>query len=325
MTNVLQSERPAGAAPPAGSPRGAGRHHARERRHGLFFVSPWLLGLLLFYIGPMLATLAMSFTDYHYIDNTGKGTHFIGLANWSRLFNDSMITHSVIVTLKFALLFVPVSVFLPLALAYLLTARGLWARGFFRAAFFLPAIVPAVSALFVWRGFLNADDGWLNRALGAVGITGPDWIGDKSWVLPGYALIATWGIGNTILIFISALRGVPRELYEAATIDGARSWGLFRHVTLPLISPITFYNVVLTLVGLSQYFIVPFVLTNGTGDPDGSAMFYSLYFFRQTFVFYDAGYGSALAWLMFVVIMAVSGLLFWSQRFWVHYEYEVKR
>jgi ABC-type sugar transport system permease subunit len=293
MTNVLQSERPAGAAPPAGSPRGAGRHHARERRHGLFFVSPWLLGLLLFYIGPMLATLAMSFTDYHYIDNTGKGTHFIGLANWSRLFNDSMITHSVIVTLKFALLFVPVSVFLPLALAYLLTARGLWARGFFRAAFFLPAIVPAVSALFVWRGFLNADDGWLNRALGAVGITGPDWIGDK--------------------------------LYEAATIDGARSWGLFRHVTLPLISPITFYNVVLTLVGLSQYFIVPFVLTNGTGDPDGSAMFYSLYFFRQTFVFYDAGYGSALAWLMFVVIMAVSGLLFWSQRFWVHYEYEVKR
>jgi multiple sugar transport system permease protein len=182
-----------------------------------------------------------------------------------------------------------------------------------------------VSALFVWRGFLNGDDGWLNRMLEWVGITGPNWLGDKSWIMPSYALIATWGIGNAILIFISTLNGVPRHLYEAAKLDGAGAWRLFRHVTLPLISPITFYNLILTLVALSQYFVVPFVLTNGTGDPDGAAMFYAMYFYRQTFRFYDAGYGSALAWLMFVVIMALTGLLFWSQRFWVHYEYEVKR
>jgi multiple sugar transport system permease protein len=325
VTNILQSGRPAVASAAAGSPGGERSRRKRERRTGLLLVSPWLLGLLLFYLGPMLATLVMSFTDYHYVDDSGKGTHFVGLANWSRLFSDPAVAQGTIVTLKFALFFVPVSVLLPLALAYLLTARNLWAKGFFRAAFFLPAIVPGVSALFVWRGFLNGDDGWLNRMLEWVGITGPNWLGDTSWIMPSYALIATWGIGNAVLIFISTLNGVPRHLYEAAKLDGAGPWRLFRHVTLPLISPITFYNLILTLVALSQYFVVPFVLTNGTGDPDGSAMFYAMYFYRQTFRFYDAGYGSALAWLMFVVIMALTGLLFWSQRFWVHYEYEVKR
>ncbi|WP_200308624.1 carbohydrate ABC transporter permease [Streptomyces adelaidensis] len=319
MLDVLQSGNLAGAAAPAG---GDGRKS--ERRNGLLFVSPWLLGLLLFYIGPMIATLVMSFTDYHYVSESGAGTRFVGLDNWSRLFNDPMVAHSAFVTLKFALLFVPLSVLLPLALAYLMTARGLWARGFFRAAFFLPAIVPGVSALFVWQGFLNGDDGWLNRMLGVIGISGPNWLGDTTWVLPGYALIATWGVGNTMLIFTSALNGVPRELYEAATIDGAGPWYLFRHVTLPMISPMTFYNLVLTLVALGQYFVVPFVLTKGTGDPGGSGMFYTMYFYRETFRFYDAGYGSALAWMMFAAIMAATGLLFWSQRFWVHYAYEVK-
>jgi ABC-type sugar transport system permease subunit len=323
MLDVLQSGTSAGATSSAVASRGDRRK--RERRNGLLFVSPWLLGLLLFYIGPMIATLVMSFTDYHYASDDGTGTRFVGLANWSRLFDDPTVGHSTIVTLKFGLLFVPVSVLLPLALAYLMTARGLWAQGFFRAAFFLPSIIPGVSALFVWQSFLNGTDGWLNRMLGALGLPGPDWLNDTTWVLPSFALIGIWGAGNAMLIFISALNGVPRELYEAATIDGAGPWYLFRHVTLPMISPMTFYNLVLTLVALGQYFIVPFVLTNGTGDPEESGLFYAMYFYQQTFKFYDAGYGSALAWLMFAAIMAATGLLFWSQRFWVHYEYEVKR
>ncbi|WP_327693354.1 carbohydrate ABC transporter permease [Streptomyces sp. NBC_00459] len=320
MLDVLQSGTSAAAA--AGVP--GGDRHKRERRNGLLYVAPWLLGLLLFYIGPMIATLVMSFTDYHYVSDSSAGTRFVGLANWSKLFHDPTVAHSAVVTLKFAVLFVPVSVLLPLGLAYLMTARGLWARGFFRAAFFLPAIVPGVSALFVWQSFLNGDTGWLNRMLGALGVSGPDWLGDTTWTLPSYALIATWGVGNAMLIFISALNGVPRELYEAATLDGAGPWYLFRHVTLPMISPMTFYNLVLTLVALGQYFIVPFVLTNGTGDPNGSGLFYTMYFYKQTFQFYDAGYGSALAWMMFAAITAATGLLFWTQRFWVHYEYEVK-
>ena len=325
MTEVLQSERP--AAPVTGAAGSSGQtatQTARLRRHtGLLFVAPWLLGLVLFYAGPMLATLAMSFTDYSYAGD--QPARFIGLENWSRVVRDPDVATSVVVTLKFALLFVPVMTLVPLALAYLLTSRDLWARGLFRAVFFLPAVVPAVSGLFVWRGFLNAEDGWFNRMLGVLGIPGPDWISDAQWVLPSYGLIAAWGVGNAILIFIGALNGVPRDLFEAAKLDGAGAWRTFRHVTLPMISPITFYNLVLTLVALGQYFIVPFVMTSGTAEPDNAALIYTMNFYRESFVFYDAGYGSALAWLMFAVIMALTALLFWSQRFWVHYEYEAGR
>lgn len=326
MTEVLSSERPAAPSRAAGRP---GRPQSRRARakldQGLLFVSPWLLGLLLFYIGPMLATLVMSFTDYKYVSETGAPARFVGLEQWNRLIHDPNVIQGVVVTLKFAALFVPISTLVPLAFAYLLTSRHLWGRGMFRAMFFLPAIVPGVSALFVWRGFLNAQDGWLNRMLGVVGIEGPSWLTEPTWVVPSYALIATWGVGNAILIFISALNGVPKELYEAARIDGAGSWRIFRNVTLPMISPITFYNLVLTLVALGQYFIVPFVMTDGTGDPDNSALFYTLNFYRETFRFYDAGYGAALAWAMFAVIMALTGALFWSQKYWVHYEYEGKK
>jgi multiple sugar transport system permease protein len=288
----------------------------------LVFVVPWLVGLAVFYVGPMLATLVMSFTNYKYAKPAGTHTDFIGLDNWSRLLHDPQVAIGAKVTLRFAMIFVPLSVLLPLGFAYLLTSRHLWGRGFFRAMFFLPAIVPGVSALFVWRGFLNGQDGWLNRILGVAHIPGVDWINNASWVIPSYGIIASWGVGNAVLIFISALNGVPRDLYEAARLDGANSWRLFRTVTLPMISPITFYNLVITLVALGQYFIVPFVLTNGQGTPNNAALFYTMNFYRESFVFFDAGYGSALAWLMFMVIMACTGLLFWSQRFWVHYQYE---
>jgi ABC-type sugar transport system permease subunit len=296
-----------------------------RRQSGLLFVLPWLIGLTVFYAGPMLATLAMSFTNYKYVKPTGTTTDFIGLANWRRLIHDPNVAISARVTFKFALIFVPIMMLLPLGLAYLLTSRRLWGRGFFRAAFFMPAIIPAVSGLFVWRSFLNPEDGWLNRMLGVAKIHGPNWSLDPKWVLPSYGLIATWATGNAVLIFISALNGVPRDLYEAARLDGAGPFRIFRTVTMPMISPITFYNIVITLVALGQYFIVPYVLTNGTGDPNQSALFYTMNFYRESFAFYDAGYGSALAWLMFAVVMAITALLFWSQRFWVHYEYEEKK
>jgi ABC-type sugar transport system permease subunit len=319
--DILQSGspvRPSGLAGPAR----ATRKTSGYRRSGLPFVLPWLIGLAVFYVGPMLATLAMSFTNYKYVKPAGTTTDYVGLDNWSRLFIDPNVKTGAMVTLKFAAIFIPLSVVLPLAFAYLLTSKHLWGRGFFRAMFFLPAIVPAVSGLLVWRGYLNAQDGWLNRILSIVHITGPDWLANPSWILPSYGLIATWGVGNAVLIFISALNGVPRDLYEAARLDGAGSWWMFRTVTLPMISPITFYNLVITLVALGQYFVVPFVMTNGTGEPNRSALFYTMNFYRESFTFYDGGYGSALAWLMFAVIMTLTGLLFWSQRFWVHYEFQ---
>ena len=153
----------------------------------------------------------------------------------------------------------------PLAVAYLLTSRHLWGSSVFRVLFYLPAIVPFVASAFVWDGFFNDTTGWLNRMLRAIGLDPPDWINDKTWVIPALGLIALWGIGNAIIIYMASLRSVPVDLFEAARIDGANAWKTFRHVTWPMISPVTFYNLVIVLVALGQYFIVPFVLTDGTG------------------------------------------------------------
>ncbi len=193
--------------------------------------------------------------------------------------------------------------FVPLALAYLLMSCHLWGSSLFRVLFYLPAIVPFVAATFVWQGFFNDSTGWLNRILGESASNGPDWINDADWILPSLGIIALWGIGNLIIIGMAALRSVPVDLFDAAWIDGAGTWNLFRHVTWPMISPVTFYNLVIVLVALGQYFIVPFVLTDGSGAPDGASLFYTMYFFRQTFQFFEGGYGSTLAWAMFVVII----------------------
>jgi multiple sugar transport system permease protein len=297
----------------------------RRRRTGLLFVSPWLIGLSLFYLIPLAASLVFSFTNYELVDQDDIDTKFIGLDNWRRLFEDPEVRHSAFVTLRFAVIFLPATLFVPLAIAYLLTSRHLWGSSLFRMLFFLPSIVPFVAAAFVWQGFFNDTSGWLNRILRWAGMDPPNWLDDEAWVIPALVIIAMWGIGNAIIIYTAALRSVPVDLYDAARIDGANAWNLFRHVTWPLISPVTFYNMVIALVVLGQYFIVPYVLTDGNGSPNGATLFYTMYFFRQTFNFYDGGYGSALAWAMFVVIMTLTGILFWSARYWVHYQYERKR
>jgi ABC-type sugar transport system permease subunit len=297
----------------------------RSQRRGLLFVAPWLIGLSAFYLIPLVASLVFSFTNYELVDQDDQDTRFIGLDNWQRLVEDDNVRHSAVVTLRFACLFLPMSMIVPLAVAYLLTSRHLWGSAVFRLLFYLPAIVPFVASAFVWQGFFNDSTGWLNKLLGSAGLDPPDWINSRTWIVPALVIIALWGIGNAIIINMAALRSVPVELYEAARIDGANSWRLFRHVTLPLISPVTFYNLVIALVALGQYFIVPYVLTDGNGTPDNASLFYTMYFFRQTFNFYDGGYGSTLAWAMFIVIMTLTALVFWSARFWVHYQYESRK
>lgn len=285
-------------------------------------MSPWLIGLTLFYIVPLAVSLVMSFTNYELVDQDDTATKFIGFDNWRRLIEDPDVTQGAWVTFKFSLIFIPMSVVLPLLFAFLLTAKHLWGRSFFRLMFYLPTMVPLIAAVMVWRFYLNGQSGWIARLLSVVGIESPDFLTSKPWVLPSLALIATWGIGNAIIIFIAALNGVPKQLYEAATIDGAGSWRLFRDVTWPMISPITFYNVVISFVALGQYFIVPFVLLGPEGQPDGAGRFYTMTFFKQSFKFFQAGYGAALAWAMFAVVFSITAMLFWSSRYWVHYEYE---
>jgi ABC-type sugar transport system permease subunit len=292
----------------------------RRARQGLFFVSPWIIGFLAFYAVPMVASLWFSFTDFNLVDP--EPTHFVGWHNWTHLFRDPLVGDTALVTLKFAALMLPVALFLPLLFAVLLTAKHLIGRSFFRTLFFLPSIIPFVSAIFMFNGVLNGQTGWVNRLLGVIGIDGPEWLNSPFWIYPTLVLIGSWGVGTAMIIFIAGINSVPQELFDAARVDGAGPLQVFRRITWPLISPVTFYNLIIATIGIFQYFLVPYVLKNGTGDPAGQTYFYSMYFYKVAFRFSNMGYGATLAWLLFVAGMIVTGLLFWSAKYWVHYEFE---
>jgi ABC-type sugar transport system permease subunit len=303
-------------------PSDKGRLASRERRIGTLFVSPWITGFLLLFLVPLVASLVMSFTNYELVEQDGQSTQFVGLDNWRRMFRDDDVRHSAWITLKFALVALPLSLFVPLGIAFLLTARNLKFRGLFRVLFYLPTMVPLVAATIVWKFYLNDRSGWLAKVLGWFGIGAPDFQNDVNWTMPRLWLIGLWGIGNAIIINIAALNSVPAQLYEAATLDGAGRWRLFRDVTWPMISPITFYNLIIALVGIGQYFVVPYSLNSGTGGPQNSNQFYTMVFYEKTFNSFQGGYGATLAWAMFAVVFILTAVLFWSARFWVHYEYE---
>jgi len=292
----------------------------RRGRAGLWFVMPWIVGFFLWYAIPMFASLWFSFTDFNLV--SGEPAQFVGLQNWEKLLVDPDVRQSAWVTFKFGVIALPVAILFPMAIAYLLVAKSLRGREGFRALFFLPSIIPFVATVLIFGGIMNGQIGWVNKMLSVVGIDGPEWFLDETWVYPSLVFIGLWGVGNAMLIFIAAMKGVPSTLYDAARIDGAGEWQSFRHVTLPFITPIIFYNLVIALIGIFNYFLVPFVLNNGSGDPGGATLFYSLYFFRVGFQFFDMAYAATLAWALFVVAVVITGLLFWSAKFWVHYEFE---
>jgi len=176
-----------------------------------------------------------------------------------------------------------------------------------------------VSAIFIWQGVLNADSGWLNRILGLGGIAGPNWLDSTTWIYPALVIIGLWGLGNAYLITLASMQAVPTAFYDAARVDGASGLARFRYITLPMISPVIFYNLVLSIIGLLRYFEIPFILSNGTGRPGDSTMFFNIHFYKTSFVFFDMGYGSALAWLMFAITLVATGILFFTAKYWVYY------
>jgi len=210
-------------------------------------------------------------------------------------------------------------VILPFSVALLLNSRSLRASSLFRVLFFLPYVVPFVAGVLIWAQMLNSDSGWINGLLGLVGIQGPDWLNDPSWVYPGLVIIGVWGIGGGLIVNQAGLKRIPTELYDAARIDGAGWWGQLRHVTLPMMSPVIFYTLVLGVVEVLQYFLVPLVLNQGTGEPGGTTRFYNLYLYQTFFSYQDMSYGATLAWLLFLITLAITGVLFWSARYWVYY------
>ncbi|MBP7963745.1 MAG: sugar ABC transporter permease [Caldilineaceae bacterium] len=301
----------------------------REMREGLLFISPWLIGFLAFTLLPMVASMIFSFMELNITDGILSSPKFIGFANYAQMASDPQIWSwgggtrgSLWITVLFGAISLPIGIFVPLGLALLLNNEHVKAQSMLRSLFYMPYIVPFVAAVFLWGGMLNPETGWINRALMGLGMprsSVPNWANDVNWVYPTYVIMGIWGVGNAMLIMLAGLQGVPTELYNAAKVDGANAWQSFWNVTFPMISPVIFYNLVLSVVGVFQYFLVPLVVNNGTGRPGGATMFFNLYLYKTFFTFQNMSYGSALAWLLFALILVVTSILFGTSRYWVYY------
>jgi ABC-type sugar transport system permease subunit len=293
------------------------RPSVREALWGFAFIGPWIVGLVVFTAGPMLVSLALSLTDFNLVKP--EATRFVGLENYARMASDPTIWQSLIATFKFALFAIPLTMGASLGFALLLNHPKLPFKGPLRALVYMPVMIPLVASTLVWLGFLNTETGWLNAILGAIGLPRIDWINSEAWVYPALSLIGLWGIGNFMLINIAGLQSVPTELYEAARMDGAGAWTQFRRITIPLMSPVLLYNLVIILIGTFQYFTQAFVITNGRGDPNNATLFMNLVLYREGFVFNHMGYAAAIAWLLFVIVLVLTLVLFAFARRRVYY------
>jgi multiple sugar transport system permease protein len=308
-----------------GAVRRRGSLHKRfELKWGLIFISPWIVGFFIFFLVPMVSSLGFSLYDFNL---SAVGVHkFVGLTNWNRaLTQDPEVPLSVLKSFAFAGVSLPITFLYALALALMLNSGLLRGKALFRALFYLPAMVPFVATVVIWFGVLNQHAGWINQIIESVtgykatGANGIQWLQSARIVYLSFTWIGLWGVGNTMMTFIAGLQKVPTELYEAATVDGA-GWGTrLLRITLPMITPIIFYNLILAVIGTMQYFLVPYVLNRGDGTPAGMTNFIMVYFYRQSFNYFNMGYGAVIAWIIFVIAMLLTALLFTTQRRWVYY------
>ena len=294
---------------------------AKEAIAGYIFLSPWLLGIILFIVGPMMTSGFLSFTRY---DMVNPPT-FVGLKNFIEIFTkDRLFWPSLLLTFRYALIVVPFSLVGALSAAMLLN-QALRGTTWFRTFFFLPHLTPIVAAAVLWGWIFNADVGPINHWIRT--ITGsseaPGWFRDPDWAMTGLIIMAMWGAigGNTMLIFLAGLQGVPQELYDAAVVDGAGLWAKFRNVTLPMLTPTIFFNMVLGIIGALRVFAAAYVATQG--GPAYSTWFYALHIYTRAFQYFEMGYASALAWIFFFVLFVFTYVQFRQSRRWVYYAGEV--
>lgn len=292
----------------------------REAVWGLIFLSPWLIGFLLWIFLPMVASLVFSFTSYNLIHP--EETRWVGLVNYLKFFKDPVVRQSAVISLRFALISLPIAIVHPILMAALLNNKHLRAERLFITLFYMTYIVPMVSAVYIWQGMMNTQTGWINLFLKKMGIIGPDWLFSTTWIYPALIIIGLWGIGDMMLFHVTAMRGIPTELYEAARIDGAGPIASFLHITLPMITPIIFYNLILSVVGIVQYFIIPFVLKGGSGDPGNTTRFYAMQLYKEAFAYSKMGYAATMAWMLFMFILVVTVFLFATAKYWVFYAAE---
>jgi multiple sugar transport system permease protein len=290
----------------------------REALTGYAFISPWLIGFLLFIAGPALASLVISFTRWNIVSDP----RWVGLKNYNHIFTaDKAFIQSLKVTFRYSVLYLPLTTIAGLATAMALNAK-VKGVGIFRAMFYLPYVAPQIAATLVWMWMLNPRYGLINTVLSWLGIEGPNWFHDPGTALYGIIMISIWGVGGSAVIYLAGLQNIPPQLYDAAEVDGANSWQTFWNVTIPMLTPTIFFQLVVELIGVFQTFTAAFVATEG--GPLKSTYFYMLHIYDKAWVSLRMGYASALAWILTLIILAFTLLIFKSSPFWVHYEAEQK-
>lgn len=287
----------------------------REEIDFYIFASPWIVGLIFLFGGPILASLGISFTSWTGV--SAESLQWVGLENYRALFNDKLFWTSLQNTFVYAFGSVTLGVTLALAVALLMN-QDVPGTNIFRTIFYLPSITQGVAVAIMWVWILNPQVGLLNYGLSFLGIEGPGWLTSQQWALPALILMSLWGIGGAMVILLAGLQGVPQSLYEAARIDGAGLWGQFRHVTLPMISPALFLVIITSTVASFQIFTNVAVMTQG--GPGTATMVYVFYLYQNAFTYFRMSYGSALAWMLFVVVSLLTWIQFRAGRKWVYYE-----
>jgi multiple sugar transport system permease protein len=292
--------------------RGISKLHRREAIEGFLMALPWMIGFVLFTAGPILAAVYLGLTQWDIITRPV----FVGVQNYVTMFTqDDLFPQSLKVTVTYTLMSVPLHIVFGFILASLLNAK-VPLQSFFRAVYYLPSVLPLVATAVLWSWILNPEFGLLNYALHLVGIHGPGWLTDEGWALPAIVLMNLQFLGITFVIMLAGLQRVPQELYEAAELDGAGRWALVRHITLPLMSPVVFFAVIININNSFQTFTQAYVMTNG--GPENATLFYMLYLYNNAFRLFQMGYASALAWILFLVIVAATIVQFRLSRLWVH-------
>ncbi len=290
----------------------------KEALEFYLFISPWIIGFLVFFLYPLGSSFYYSFTRYE----IGGTPFWIGLENYARMFSDPRYLNAIAVTLKFALISVPGITILALALALILSQK-LRGINFFRSVYFMPSVMPMVAVSLTWFYVLRPESGPLAGLLAFFGIEGPRWLGESRWALIALIIINIWlGFGGQMVIFLAGIKGIPQELYEVAEIDGANTWNKLWSVTIPLLTPTIFLNLVLGIIGAMQIFDVPWVMTRG--GPEDSTRTYMIHLYNRGWVEIQMGSASAMGWILFLIIMAITLLVIRSSAAWVYYEGERK-
>jgi len=296
--------------------RAAIKEASRDNKAGYLFLLPWLIGLVVITIGPMVASLYLSFTNYSLI----QAPKWSGLDNYVRMLSDTRLHNSLKVTFIYVFVSVPLQLILALAIALLLD-KGMRGLSFYRSVFYLPSMLGSSVAIAVlWRQMFGTE-GLVNQILRLLGFNATTgWISDPKYALSSIILLHVWTFGSPMVIFLAGLRQIPGMYYEAAAVDGATRWTRFAKITLPLLSPIIFFNLVLQIIGAFQSFTQAFVVSNGTGGPSDSTMFYTLYLYQRGFGQFQMGYASAMAWLLVVIVGVFTAINFFASKYWVFYD-----